>query len=319
MSLVLSVAARAADAAYPGTPGPIVYNAYKDVGVVEGEIEALHPHGGLFRHGPQVGDAPEQLTSEASDSDPAFSADGQLIAFTRTEVEEGAEPVPVLFVVRRDGSKAHQLTYSPFSVSDPYFSPDRKTIVFARGGHLWSIGVRGVIPKQLTFGPHRDSEPVFTPSGRRILFASDRAASGGHDSSDIWAIGADGRNPRVLINGAGAERSPEVSPDGRRIAYVVEQHRYLTGTLRVARSDGSHSRALGEPRGGTCKPCYREPAWAPDGKHLVAIEYGDNVGSSALMVMTPDGRHRRRFEDGTVSTEGRGRHLSAPTWGSRPR
>lgn len=319
--LTLMILASDANAAYPGTPGAIAYNKYKDVGEIVGDTEQVRPQGGLFVHGPHFKEEPLQLTSEASDGDPAYSPNGRLIAFASSRGQMGLSRTSQLYLMRSDGSAVRQLTDDPAGASGPYFSPDGRRLVFVRSHHLWLLTIATGAERQLTFGRGDDSEPVFTSNGRRVLFVSDRDQRGGkHDSSDIWAVGADGRNSKALVNGSGAEVSPEVSPDGRRIAYVVEQIPHPGfGSLRIARANGGFVRSLDEKPGAECRPCYGSPAWAPDGKHLAAVEVSGNVGSSALMVIRPDGTHRRSFDVGVVETDGFGSHIGSPAWGSSTR
>lgn len=319
--LALMVPTSQAGAAYPGKPGAIAYNKYRDVAETVGETEQLHPEGGLFAHGPRFEEQPLQLTSEASDAAPAYSPNGRLIAFTSTRGQLGLQRTSQLYLMRSDGTAVRQLTDDPAGASGAYFSPDGRRLVFVRSDHLWLLTIATGAERQLTFGRGDDSEPVFTPSGRRILFASNRGRSGGkHDSSDIWAVGSDGRNPKVLVDGPGAQISPEVSPDGRRIAYVVQQSPYFEyGNLRIARANGRFVRSLDDQPGPECGPCYGNPAWAPDGKHLVAVEKSDNTGSSVLIVMRPDGTHPKSFDRGIVEVDGFGAHVSSPAWGARPR
>lgn len=310
--LALTILTPHAEAAYPGKPGPIAYNKYRDVGEIVGETEQIHPEGGLFVHGPHRQEEPSQLTAEASDQEPAYSPNGQRIAFSSTRGQVGLKRTSQLFLMRSDGSAVRQLTDGSSGARAPYFSPDGRELVFVRSGHLWLLTVATGTERQLV----RGSEPVFTPNGRRILFASGRAQDGKNDSSDIWAVGSDGRNPKVLVNGAGAEVSPEVSPDGKRIAYVVQQGSQPGyGNLRIARANGRVVRSLDEKPGPECRPCYGPPTWAPDGKHLAAVEVTNNVGSTALKVMRPDGTHHRSFDVGITEVDGFGSHVGSPAWG----
>ncbi len=216
-----------------------------------------------------------------------------------------------------DGTEVRQLTGGG-SNSEPSFSPDGRRIVFVsavpeRGiAHLMVLTVATGQTRQLTFGTNQDREPVFAPGGKRILFASDRAASGGHDRTDIFEIAPSGRHLRVLVNGSGAEVSPDVAPHGHRLAYVVEKRGFRTGALRLSNRNGRKAHTLGRP-GAECDPCYREPAFSPSGRHLAAIEVR-NSGTS-LFVLRTDGERRRQFDAGTVEVDGYGRHVESPAWG----
>jgi TolB protein len=313
--LVLGAAApSAANAAYPGKPGPIAYLKYKDTFVPEGEITAVRREGGLLLHGRQQHDEVRPLTHDWQDWGPAFSPNGRLIAFNGTRESDGEG----IYAVRPDGSGLRFLARG----SGPYFSPDGRKLVYGSDGDLFLLTLASGASKRLTSGPHADYEAVFTPNGKQIVFSSDRKSDGRHDESDIWTVAAKGGKPRLLIDGSGSERHPETSPNGRRIVYVVEKaygsgHGFGVGSLRFARSDGTYLRSLGEAEKGECDPCYSEPTFAPDGKHLAVI--GTRKAGTSLLVMKPDGSHVRGFDAGTVEIDGYGRHVGQPAWGPRPR
>jgi len=118
-----------------------------------------------------------------ADSEPAWSPDGQWIAFQRTGIKS---PGTRLFLVRSDGSSLHALAPSSnLAASDmhPNWSPDGTKIVFAsnRTGqfelYVISVGLspvtqNGATIRQLTFsGPNVDNlEPAWAPDGRSIAF-----------------------------------------------------------------------------------------------------------------------------------------------------
>ncbi len=121
-----------------------------------------------------------------------------------------------LFAVR-DG-RLNQLTEDPTD-SEPAFSPDGRTIAFARGGDLYSVRPDGSGQRRLTSGSELDSAPVVAPSGRFVVFER-RAAAGGQ--ADLYTVGATGGRLHQLTTGAGDDHAADFSPDGRSIVFVRE-------------------------------------------------------------------------------------------------
>ncbi|HEX8753949.1 MAG TPA: hypothetical protein VF731_11080 [Solirubrobacterales bacterium] len=118
-----------------------------------------------------------------------------------------------LFAVR-DG-RLNQLTEDPTD-SEPDFSPDGRTIAFARGGDLYSVRPDGSGQKRLTSGPAIDSAPLVSPNGRLVVF--ERRAAAGAPSS-LYVVGIDGGGLRALTSG-GDDREATFSPDGRVVVFV---------------------------------------------------------------------------------------------------
>jgi tricorn protease-like protein len=119
-----------------------------------------------------------------------------------------------LFAVR-DG-RLNQLTEDPTD-TEPAFSPDGRTIAFARGGDLYSVRPDGSGQRRLTSGPELDSAPIVAPDGRTVVFER-RASVGG--AADLYKVGAKGGGIRALSSGEADDHDAEFSPDGRAIAFV---------------------------------------------------------------------------------------------------
>ncbi len=119
-----------------------------------------------------------------------------------------------LFAVK-DG-RLNQLTEDPTD-SEPAFSPDGRTIAFARGGDLYSVRPDGSGQRRLTSGPELDSAPVVSPSGKLVVFER-RGASGGQ--AVLYTVGATGGGLHQLSSGIGDDHSAAFSPDGREIVFV---------------------------------------------------------------------------------------------------
>ena len=91
-----------------------------------------------------------------------------------------------LFAVR-DG-RLNQLTEDPTD-TEPNFSPDGRTIAFARGGDIYSVRPDGSGQRQLSSGPEIDSLPKVAPNGRYVVFER-RATKDGPAS--LYTVGATG-------------------------------------------------------------------------------------------------------------------------------
>jgi Tol biopolymer transport system component len=133
--------------------------------------------------------------------DPAFSPDGDHIAFDRARGERGAE----IFIMRSDGSNKRRVTDSPsgFESLLPCFSPAGGRIVFSRaatngsGTAIFIMRKNGSHVRQLTDGEDTSDEwPCFSPNGRRIAFT--RQPFGGE--SEIMVMRRDGSHVHQLTH-----------------------------------------------------------------------------------------------------------------------
>jgi Tol biopolymer transport system component len=131
--------------------------------------------------------------------DPAWSPDGQMIAFVRLNARLG-EPI---YVVKADGSGLRNLTSKPVGVyAAPAWSPDGRKVAFVsdRDGNseVYVMNADGSGQRRLTRNPAFDADPAWSPDGRKIAFVSKRDGSYG-----VYVMNADGSGQRRL-----AQRSP---------------------------------------------------------------------------------------------------------------
>ncbi len=191
------------------------------------------------------GGNPLNLThdSPADDTQPAFSPDGQQIAF-RSEREGGG-----LFVMGATGESVRRLTDDGYN---PSWSPDGQRIVFATEGvagplerrqtsQLWTIDLGTRERKLLSRGDA--VQPSWSPHGQRIAYWSVPTGGGGRF---VWTVSAEGGEPVPVTNDDHLNWNPVWAPDGRSLFFVSDR----SGSMNVWRApvDEASGRVLGEPR-----------------------------------------------------------------------
>jgi hypothetical protein len=123
-----------------------------------------------------------QLTNGPGDGDPAWSPDGQRIAFTRQSGHQHpcCTTVPDIYVMDADGSNVVQRTNSGYNEA-PSWSPDGTRIAFAAlGGGSLNVYVMSAVDDgsgatSLVSRPGYDGQPAWSP-GSGIAFVSDWTA-----------------------------------------------------------------------------------------------------------------------------------------------
>ncbi len=309
---VLLILASAANAAFPGTPGPIVYPKSRT------ESDGTLRYAGLFTHGPRIAESPEQLTFALGDVDAAYSRSGRRIVFSARR----GSPFPRrhIFTMRNDGTAIEPVTSGPYVDANPYFFPGGGRIVFERkiGGrtHIFTVRPDGSDLEQLTYGPHTDSDPTVSPNGRRIAFVTDRIAIDSSDT-DIFSMRRNGTHKRILVDGPWIEEAPDYAPNGRRIAYDSDRGRG-SSNIFVAAVNGRRVRKITHSRGDCFRgTCFSKPAFAPDGRHIAML--GSSRYSTEIAIVRSGGGGNREFDSGGTETNGFGTRMGAPGWGPEPR
>ncbi|HKF83930.1 MAG TPA: hypothetical protein VKB23_13340 [Solirubrobacterales bacterium] len=141
----------------------------------------------------------------------AASSTGAVV-FSKSS-KSGDELEGGLFAVK-DG-RLNQLTEGPTD-TEPNFSPDGRTIAFARGGDIYSVRPDGSGQRQLSSGPEIDSLPKIAPNGRYVVFER-RGALGG--PSALYSVGVMGGGQRALTS-SGDNHDAAFSPDGKFMVFV---------------------------------------------------------------------------------------------------
>jgi dipeptidyl aminopeptidase/acylaminoacyl peptidase len=253
-------------ATVPGENGLIAFASDRDGDL---EIYVVKPDGtGLTR-----------LThSSGSDTSPAWSPDGQQIAFVRNTGTGRS-----IVVMNADGSDQRVIAAAPSGGSHPAWSPDGSTIAFESVRHggvadIYLMSADGSNPRRLAATSTTDWGPEWSPDGLRVAFARGTA------EGNVYIIGIDGSNEVRLTPDHPRGVQPSWAPHGRTIA-ASYRHVWLhdaedsVAPIPLAEDPGSD---FGE-----------NPAWSPDAS-LIAVQDPDeglelwrSDGSESFPLTTP--------------------------------
>jgi Tol biopolymer transport system component len=238
----LVLALPAASAAAAGNSGAVVFSRVTEdsrtIELPEGKTEVRPAEGGLYaaRNGRL-----NQLTENPGDSEPAFSADGRMIAFVRAGD---------IWVMRADGSGQRLLTGGSEIASRPVFHPRGRYLLFERRAgagvqrDLYAISISGGNPAPVAATPDDEFEASFAPDvtrGRLIVYVR---SVGGTDER-LFVIGPRGPEAKRLPSGGPDAFSPRFYEGG----IVFSRGRSGTGEDAFAdvytiRRDGKGMRPL---------------------------------------------------------------------------
>jgi Tol biopolymer transport system component len=143
----------------------------------------------------------------------AAAKHGSAVVFSQARTVEGVEEGG-LFAVK--GGHENQLTEDPAD-TEPSFSPDGRTIAFARDGHIYTVRPDGSGERRLTNGQVLDSRPQVSPNGRVVLF--ERRSTEGQPAN-LYTVSIDGGPATDLTPGPEDASEARFSPDGKTVVFV---------------------------------------------------------------------------------------------------
>ena len=279
------------------------------------------------------GEAKAITTGLPFDSQPKFSPDGKLIAFTSDR--DGSDN---LWIANADGSGARQLSKDPRAdFLSPSWTPDGDYVIVSRnpeglGAHeIWMYNIHGGSGVQVTKSAatpttprdqrHNDMGVIASPDGKYFYFARRNNSFTYNVTFPLWQIV---RRDRTTGDEDTLTREPEsafrpvLSPDGKKLVYGtrVEQQTGLrirdleTGEDRwlkyPVQRDDQESRATRD-----VLPGY---TFTPDGKDVIVFFGGKinriqvSTGESSVIPFTahvsldlgPQLRFKSRVDEGPV-------------------
>jgi Tol biopolymer transport system component len=211
------------------------------------------------------GQNPLDLTrdSTADDDQPAFSPDGELIAF-RSNRDGGG-----IFVMGRTGEAARRLTRVGFN---PSWSPDGTQLAFTTENvelfpqnpygrsELWTVNVNTGETRRLL--DEDAALPSWSPHNHRIAFTRKRGNPGG-----VWTIRAKGGTATPVTRDPARDWNPIWSSDGKYLYFVSDR----SGSMNLWRVpiDEASGKTLAEPEPISTPAAYlAHPSISADGKRI---------------------------------------------------
>jgi dipeptidyl aminopeptidase/acylaminoacyl peptidase len=234
-----------------------------------------------------------QLTAgEAADTQPAWSADGNRLAFVSTR-HEGK---PQIFVLDLQGGEPRRVTSTPDGAATPRWSPDGRSLCFTSAV---PVDVQQV-PQENAWVDGRE-KLADAPRMRRQSTLLSRFDGRGYVDrrTHLFLIDVDAPDAqaRRLTEGEFDELDPAWSPDGRTIAFVSnrrEDREYSLGGGDLWLLDVESGELTALTDGGLT---MTGPAWSPDGRHITfyaAPEYrGCGYRQIHLYLVSRDGGDAR--------------------------
>jgi len=202
-------------------------------------------------------------TSDVFDSEPAWSPDGNEIAFTRIYPNQNYRNE--IWVMNADGSNQHYVGVEGFAAK---WSPDGNKFIFTSIGDWGPPGLKGSDIKicdttgsniqQITHTIGDEWYPSWSPDGQKILFGY--SEDGSYGSNEIYKMNSDttGREPLTVNNSW--DGTPRWSPDGSRICYASDISSYQHWEIYIMNNNGSNiSRVTYTPSTATSI----NPVWMP--------------------------------------------------------
>jgi len=189
---------------------------------------------------------------------PAFSPDGQTLAFRRFI------PGNYLYLLPLDQSEPKRVPTHADNWGHAW-GADGLEIVFAspKGGtaQLWSVSTPGAKPRPLGIGGNA-SDPTISGQGNRLAYVEV-----GYDT-DIWRIempnsGSQGVRRTKVISSSQRDENPQYSPDGNSIAFM--SNRSGSWEIWLCDSEGRNARQLTSFPEASVTGSHR---WSPDGRQI---------------------------------------------------
>ncbi|WP_227677914.1 Xaa-Pro aminopeptidase [Psychrobacter frigidicola] len=147
---------------------------------------------------------------------PAWSADGQLLAYSKQE----ARQYPQIYIYDRNKQSHNLVVKEKGSNLSPTFSPDGQKLIYSSsvGGNadIYELSLNNGVIKPLVSLPSTEVQPSYAADGKSFVYVSDKVRAG---RPRIYRYTfATGMSTQIATSGYAA--SPQLSLDGQRMSYL---------------------------------------------------------------------------------------------------